>query len=359
MILIFLGSFRSTFAIFLSIPLSILAGAFGLMMSGSTINIMTLGGFALAIGRLVDDSTVVLENINRHLAEGKAPSDAARDGANEVALAVLASTITTIIVFSPVMFLFGVARSLFSALSLAVVLSMAASYIVAMTVIPIFCARFLTAEEGRKAEEGGNSILGRFIAAYDRFAVRYEGWLDRALNHKPIVIGRSRRCFVLSACCILSRISGPSSSPKPMPASSSSSFAHPVGTRIELTEQLAERLENAVRQVIPPSELSTIVSNLGLAPGFSSIYSSNAAPDSGFMMVALKPTHKVSTFVYMHRLKELLPQVVPEVRTFFTSGSIIDSVLNFGLAAPIDVQLSGPTLRVLCSRRRAQSRRSG
>ena len=101
MILIFLGSFRSTIAIFLSIPLSILAGAFGLMISGSTINIMTLGGFALAIGRLVDDSTVVLENINRHLAEGKAPSDAARDGANEVALAVLASTITTMIVFSP------------------------------------------------------------------------------------------------------------------------------------------------------------------------------------------------------------------------------------------------------------------
>ena len=142
MILIFLGSFRSTFAIFLSIPLSILAGAFGLMMGGSTINIMTLGGFALAIGRLVDDSTVVLENINRHLAEGKAPKEAARDGAEEVALPVLASTITTIIVFFPVMFLFGVAKYLFSALALAVVLSMVASYLVAMSVIPIYCARF-------------------------------------------------------------------------------------------------------------------------------------------------------------------------------------------------------------------------
>jgi hypothetical protein len=106
-------------------------------------------------------------------------------------------------------------------------------------------------------------------------------------------------------------------------------------------------MENLVRQVIPASELLTIVSNLGLAPGFSSIYSSNAAPDSGFMMVALKSTHKVSTFVYIHRLKKLLPQAVPEMRTFFTSGSIIDSVLNFGLAAPIDVQLTAPTYRAL------------
>ena len=199
MILIFLGSFRSTVAIFLSIPLSILAGAFGLHMMGATINVMTLGGFALAIGRLVDDSTVVLENINRHLAEGKAPPEAARDGANEVALAVLASTITTIIVFSPVMFLFGVAKSLFSALSLAVVLSMLASYVVAMTVIPVFCARFLTAESAREAEEGsGRGFLAAFIRSYDRFAERYEHLLDRVLNHKGAVIAAASILFVVS-----------------------------------------------------------------------------------------------------------------------------------------------------------------
>ena len=145
-------------------------------MSGATINIMTLGGFALAIGRLVDDSTVVLENINRHLATGKNPTDAARDGAEEVALAVLASTVTTIIVFSPVMFLFGVAKSLFSALSWAVVLSMLASYAVSMTVIPIYCARFLNKEEAIEAEEGtGRGPLAAFhCRAYDRFAERYE-----------------------------------------------------------------------------------------------------------------------------------------------------------------------------------------
>ncbi|HZZ07496.1 MAG TPA: efflux RND transporter permease subunit [Candidatus Binataceae bacterium] len=346
MILIFLGSSRSTFAIFLSIPLSILAGAFGLMMGGSTINIMTLGGFALAIGRLVDDSTVVLENINRHLAEGKEPKAAARDGAEEVALPVLASTITTIIVFFPVMFLFGVAKYLFSALALAVVLSMVASYLVAMSVIPIYCARFLTAESAREAEEGGtHGPLGAFMRAYERLAARYERILESALDHKLLVIGAVAVVFVLSMS--IYPLIGTELFPQTDAGQFIIDYRAPVGTRIELTEQLTERMENAVRQVIPPGELATVVSNLGLAPGFSSIYSSNAAPDSGFMMVALKPTHKVSTFVYMHRLKKLLPQVVPEVRTFFTSGSIIDSVLNFGLAAPIDVQLTAPTYQAL------------
>jgi HAE1 family hydrophobic/amphiphilic exporter-1 len=345
MILIFLGSFRSTIAIFLSIPLSILAGAFGLLMSGSTINIMTLGGFALAIGRLVDDSTVVLENINRHLAEGKAPFDAARDGANEVALAVLASTITTMIVFSPVMFLFGVARSLFSALSLAVVLSMVASYIVAMTLVPIFCARFLTPEEGRKAEEGGHGVLGHFIAAYDRFAIRYERWLSHALNHKLIVIGAAAMLFVASVSIF--PFLGTELFPKTDAGEFVIQFRAPVGSRIELTEELAARLENVIRDLIPADQLETVVSNMGLAPGFSSIYSPNAASDSGFVMVALKDDHKSSTWDYVDTLKRELPRKIPELKTFFSSGSIVDSVLNFGLAAPIDVQISGPHYGVL------------
>jgi multidrug efflux pump subunit AcrB len=346
MILIFLGNFRSTFAIFLSIPLSILAGAFGLMMGGATINIMTLGGFALAIGRLVDDSTVVLENINRHLAEGKEPHQAARDGAEEVALPVLASTITTIIVFFPVMYLFGVAKYLFSALALAVVLSMIASYIVAMTVIPIYCARLLSAESARESEHGASrGALGAFMRFYERLAARYERMLDRALDRKLLVIGGIGVIFVLSM--LIYPLIGTELFPQTDAGQFIIDYRAPVGTRIELTERLTARMENAVRQVIRPGDLLTIVSNLGLAPGFSSIYSANAAADSGFLMVALKPTHKVSTFVYMDRLKSLLPRALPDVRTFFSSGSIIDSVLNFGLAAPIDVQLSAPTYREL------------
>ncbi|MFZ0887830.1 MAG: efflux RND transporter permease subunit, partial [Candidatus Binataceae bacterium] len=346
MILIFLGSFRSTLAIFLSIPLSILAGAFGLYMADKTINIMTLGGFALAIGRLVDDSVVVLENINRHLATGKEPGQAAKDGAEEVALAVLASTVTTIIVFFPVLFLFGVTKYLFSALALAVVLSMLASYVVAMSVIPIYCARFLTVEEARAEEEGAaRGPLAAFIRAYERLAHRYEGMLDRALDHKPAVIGAIAALFVLSMAMF--PLIGTELFPRTDAGQFIINFRAPLGSRIEVTEDLARQMEDLIHKLIPPGELSMVVSNLGLAPGFSSIYSPNAASDSGFVMVSLKPDHKHSTWYYMDELEHELPARLPQVRTFFQSGSIIDAVLNFGLAAPIDVQLSGPSYKEL------------
>jgi hydrophobic/amphiphilic exporter-1 (mainly G- bacteria), HAE1 family len=340
MILIFLGSFRSTLAIFLSIPLSILAGAFGLYMNGSTINIMTLGGFALAIGRLVDDSVVVLENINRHLAEGKPPVDAARDGAEEVALPVLASTVTTCIVFFPVMFLFGVAKYLFSALALAVVLSMFASYLVAMSVIPIYCARFLSAAEARAEEEHHKSgFLGAFDRAYERFASRYEQLLERALNHKFPVIAAVALLFVASMAMF--PLLGTELFPETDAGAFTVNFRAPSGTRIEITTELARQIEAIVRKTIPPNELDMVVSNIGLAPSISAIYSPNAAEDSGFMEVELKQGHKEPTSYYVQRLKEALPEELPEVRTLFSSGSIIDAVLNFGMMAPIDVQFTG------------------
>jgi CzcA family heavy metal efflux pump len=347
MILIFLGSFRSTLAIFLSIPLSILAGAFGLMMSGGTINIMTLGGFALAIGRLVDDSTVVLENINRHLADGEEPHAAARRGADEVALPVLASTITTVIVFFPVMFLFGVAKYLFSALALTVVLAMLASYVMSMTVIPIYCARFLDRESAREEERGHSGPFGAFIKGYECLANRYEHLLTWALDRKITVIGTVGILFL--GTLLIYPMLGTELFPTTDAGQFIIDYRAPIGSRIELTEALTERMENIVRQVIPSQELSTVVSNLGLAPGFSAMFSSNAASDSGFMMVALTPDHKTSTFVYISRLKQILAEQMPEVQTFFSSGSIIDSVLNFGLAAPIDVQVSGPSYARLYS----------
>jgi multidrug efflux pump subunit AcrB len=348
MILVFLGSLTSTFAIFLSIPLSILAAGFALWLGGSTTNIMTLGGFALAIGRLVDNSVVVLENINRHLDAGEPPAVAARTGADEVDLPVLASTLTTIVVFFPVVFLFGVAKYLFSALALAVALAMVASYVVAMTLIPIYCARFLTDEAGRTAEEGtGGGIFAGFIRAYDRFAERYEGWLGRALNHKFAVIGGVTLLFIGSMAIY------PQLGTELFPRTDSGQFIiqfhAPVGSSIDVTNRLTGRLEKLIHQVIPPSELSTTVAQLGLSPGFSAIYSPNAATDSGVMMVELKADHKVSTWHYMHELQRLLPQKLPQIKAFFASGSIIDSVLNFGLAAPIDVQLSGQSYRALYS----------
>lgn len=338
-ILLFLGSFKSTVAIFLSIPLSLLGAAFGMFLGGATINVMTLGGFALAIGRLVDNSVVVLENVNRHLSLGKGAQEAARDGAEEVALPVLASTLTTVIVFFPVMFLFGVAKYLFSALSLAVVLSMLASYVVAMTVIPIYCARFLTTEDARAAEEGRGRLAG-FSRAYERFAERYERWLTRALEHKTLVLGVVTGLFVLAV------VGWQGLGTELFPRTDAGQFIinlrAPLGSRIEMTEALAGKVEQVVREVIPPGDLDVVVSNLGLAPGFSAIYSANAASDSGVVMVSLKPEHRGSTWHYLDLLRDRLRAEVPEVQPFFQSGSIIDSVLNFGLAAPIDVQLNGP-----------------
>jgi len=339
MILIFLGSFRSTFAIFLSIPLSILAGAFGLYINGSTINIMTLGGFALAIGRLVDDSVVVLENINRHLAEGKPPREAARDGAEEVALPVLASTVTTCIVFFPVMFLFGVAKYLFGALALAVVLSMTASYLVAMSVIPIYCARFLSAAHGGEGEHAAHGPLAAFDRAYERCALRYEQVLERALNHKFVVISAVAVLFVASMA--MYPLLGTELFPETDAGTFTINFRAPAGTRIELTTELARKLEASVRRTIPPSDLDMVVSNIGLAPSISAIYSPNAAEDSGFLEVELSPGHKKPTAYYVQRLKQLVPEQLPEVRTLFSSASIIDAVLNFGMMAPIDVQFAG------------------
>ena len=341
MILIFLGSFRSTLAIFLSIPLSILAAAFGLYINGSTINIMTLGGFALAIGRLVDDSVVVLENINRHLAKGKPPMEAARDGAEEVALPVFASTVTTCIVFFPVMFLFGVAKYLFSALALAVVLSMAASYIMAMTVIPIFCARFLTVRDAAAAEHTeGRGPLAAFNRGYERFAGSYERLLGRALNHKFVVIAAVTILFASSM--LIYPLLGTELFPETDAGTFTINFRAPAGTRIELTTRMATRIEALIRQVIPPRDLAIVISNLGLAPSLSAIYSPNSSEDSGFIQVELKSGHRRPTAYYEKQLMRELPQKLPEARTLFSSGSIIDAVLNFGMMAPIDVQYAGP-----------------
>lgn len=345
-ILLFLGSFKTTFAIFLSIPLSLLAAAFGLYFSGATINIMTLGGFALAIGRLVDNSVVVLENIDRHLLTGKPPEQAARDGAEEVALPVLASTITTVIVFFPVLFLFGVTKYLFSALALAVVLSMLASYIVSMTLIPIYCARLLSAQEAAAEEEGtGHGCFARFIRAYDRAALRYERWLDHALDHKRTVIA------AIALLCAGAMALYPFIGTELFPRTDAGQFVihlrAPVGSRIEVTEALAKKVETIIRETIPAHDLGTVVSNLGLASGFSAIYSANAASDSGVVMVSLKRDHARSTWAYVERLRSALRQRMPQLQAFFQSGGIVDSVLNFGLAAPIDVQLSGPDYRQL------------
>jgi multidrug efflux pump subunit AcrB len=345
MVLVFLGSLRATLAVSLSIPLSALATFLALSFGGSSINTMVLAGLALAFSRLIDNSVIVLENIFRHLEEGSAPPLAAEYGGQEVAMAVLAATLTTAVVFFPVTFLYGVARFLFSALALAVVLSLGASYFVAMTVVPLFCAHWLR-PPAHAAAEAPAGWLERFHAWFNRqFAallMRYEAAVRRAVE-------RPRRTAavivaVSAAGLALYPLLGQAFFPRTDAGQFMINLKAPSGTRLEVMDDYVRRVEALIRQTIPPSELKMIVSNIGVIPGFSSLYTSNAGPHTATVQVALTDQHHLSSYEAMERVRQALRQQMPELRAFFQSGGLVDAILNQGLPAPIDVQVTGPRL---------------
>jgi len=349
MVLLFLGSIRATAAVFLSIPLSALAAFMAISAGGGTINTMVLGGLALAFSRLIDNSVVVLENIFRHLEMGEPPEVAAEKGGREVALAVLAATLTTAIVFFPVIFLYGVSRFLFVALAVAVVLSLFASYFVAMTVVPLFCAKLIKKHQADE-EVGEGSVGARFGDIAKRFNVLFEKMLsryDRTLSTallKPLstvagLVGVSLLCFSLYP------LLGVAFFPRTDPGQFVINVKAPSGTRIELTNQYIKRVEGIIRQVVPAQELGIIVSNIGITTDFSAIYTPNSAPHTAFVQVNLKEGHKVGSYEYMNRVRQRLNNELPELSTYFQSGGLVDAVLNMGMPAPIDVQVSGSSLR--------------
>jgi multidrug efflux pump subunit AcrB len=350
MILVFLGSMRATVAVFLSIPLSALAAFIALAAANNTINAMILGGLALAFSRLIDNSVVVLENIFRHAEMGEAPEVAAEKGGKEVELPVLAATLTTSVVFFPVVFLYGVSQFLFTALALSVVLSLVASYFVAMTVVPLFCAKFIRRQSAHGAAPGsvaGKLSLGgrfdaRFNVKFNRMLDRYEGSLRTALI-RPIatVIGISG-LFVLSLC--LYPFIGKAYFPRTDPSQFVINLKAPTGTRLEISDKLVEATEQIVREVVPAKDLRIIVSNVGVSPGFSSIYTPNSGPHTAFVQVGLQPSHHVTSFEYMNRVRARLLRDLPQVSAYFQTGGLVDAVLNLGLPAPIDIQVSGSNL---------------
>ncbi len=342
MILVFLGSLRGTISVLLSIPISCLAAFLLLNATGSTINTMVLGGLALVLSRLIDNSVVVLENIFRHIEEGEDAVTAAERGGQEVQLAVLAATFTTAIVFFPVVFLYGVSRYLFIALALGVVLALAASYLVAMTVVPLFCARFLKTAHG----EGGHhtkSLFGRFVAAfnhkYDQLLMHYDRTVDKALDRPGMTILVIMGSFVVSLA--LYPLLGLAFFPRTDPGQFVINIKAPTGSRLEMTNQYVGRIENDIRDVIPSDDLQMIVSNIGLTPDLSSIYTSNSGQHTAFVQVSLKSEHKLSTFAYMDRVRQKLASDLPEVSTYFQTGGLVDSVVNQGMPAPIDIQVTG------------------
>ena len=354
MILIFLGSMRATVAVFFSIPLSALAAFMALSMGGGSINSMVLGGLALAFSRLIDNSVVVLENIYRHLELGESPAIAAVKGGQEVALPVLAATLTTVVVFFPVTFLYGVSKFLFSALALAVGLSQFASFAVAMTVVPLFCARFskapshhgtpsseqeVTVDHPRPRRSFGerfnvwfNNQFERFLRFYDRIVAGVLRWPAATLAGFGVSFAASLLAFPLL---------GLSFFPRTDAGQFVINLKAPSGTRLAVTDGEVAKVEDLIRRVVSPDDLGMIVSNIGSTPDFSAIYTSNSAMHTAFVQVSLKEDHKVGSYDYMSRVKRKIQEELPELTAYFQSGGLVDAVLNMGLPAPIDVQVAG------------------
>jgi len=349
MILLFLGSVRATAAVFLSIPLSALAAFLAIGAGGGTVNTMVLGGLALAFSRLIDNSVIVLENIFRHMEMGESPEVAAEKGGSEVALAVLAATIATSIVFFPVVFLYGVSRFLFVALATAVILSLFASYLVAMTVVPLFCAKLIKKHQADETVGEGSievrlgKISKKFDAYFGAMLEKYDRTLATALL-KPAatvigLVGVSLLCFALYP------LLGVSFFPRTDPGQFVINLKAPTGSRVELTEDYVKKLEDIIRDVVPKNELQIIVSNIGVTPDFSSIYTSNSAPHTAFVQVSLKEGHKVGSYEYMRRVRGRIAKDLPQLTAYFQSGGLVDAVINLGLPAPIDVQVSGSNMQ--------------
>ncbi len=348
LILIFLGSPRATAAVFLSIPLSVMAALFLLHIGDASVNSMVLSGLALVFSRLIDNSVVVLENIFRHMELGEVPGVAAEKGANEVSLAVLAITLVTVVVFFPVTLLFGVSKYLFTALALAVVFSLFASYFVAVSVVPLYCAHVLREIVHGKDSHGGIASWGAkfhegFNRRFERMLGYYDRWVQKALERpKEVVVG----FFGIAVLCLaLYPLIGTSFFPRSDAGQFVINVKAPTGTRLEVTENDVKKIESIVREVVRPGDLNAIVSNIGVNPDLSALTTPNSAMHTGFVQVGLKEDHEVSSFVYMTRVRDRIAAELPQLRTYFQSGGLVDSVLNQGMPAPIDVQVSGSDLQ--------------
>ena len=352
MILIFLGSWRSTVIIAVSIPLAILTSIITLSALGETINIMTLGGLALAVGILVDDATVEIENINRNIAQGKEIEHAILDGAAQIAVPAFVSTLAICIVFVPMFFLSGVARYLFVPLAEAVVFAMLASYLLSRTLVPTMAKYLLRGHEqeaGHPPAPSRNPLVRlqiRFEEAFERFRGHYHGWLEQTLHH--------RRLFLLAfiAICVGSlALLYPWLGQDFFPSVDAGQFKLHIrartGTRIEETARLCDLVERSIRQQIPPEEVSSILDNIGLPYSGINLSYSNSAPigtADADILVSLGE-HHAPTEDYVHDLRLRLPQEFPGVTFSFLPADIVSQILNFGLPAPIDVQVVGYNLQ--------------
>ncbi|HTO98689.1 MAG TPA: efflux RND transporter permease subunit, partial [Myxococcales bacterium] len=340
-ILIFLVSLRATAIVGVAIPLSIVATFVLLFFTGQTLNVFTLGGLALGVGRLVDDSIVELENIHRHLLLGQSRRQAVLAAAQEVAMPILVSTITTIVVFFPVLFLFGIARYLFLPLALTISFALVMSFFVSRTVTPLLCLMVLPS--GRTAEPSAG-VAGWVTRKLEALDDAYARALQAVLRH------RARTIAVILAFFAGSLFLGKRIGTEFFPDSDESQFSlvykAPIGTRVEKTEQIAQRLEQAVEKTLGGEKkrlYSTMITDSGLPIGRTAIFSSNTGPHAGTMQVNLLPRgdRPISDVTAAERLRGEIGGALPGTQLYFFVGGIVKRILNFGSAAPIDVELLG------------------
>ena len=350
MILLFLGSWKSTLIIAVSIPLSILTSIICLSALGETINIMTLGGLALAVGILVDDATVTIENINMHLEQGQAVEEAILNGAHEIALPALVSTLAICIVFVPMFMLAGIARYLFVPLAEAVVFAMLASYLLSRTLVPTLAKYWLQLHEGHTSapRNAAQRFQRGFEQWFQRTRERYHALLARALAAGP----RFALPFLgaMAATALLAFPLGrflPGLGQDFFPSVDAGQIKlhlrASTGIRIERTAALCDDIEATIRSVIPAREVTTIVDNIGLPySGINLSYSTSApvGPGDADILINLAPRHQ-PTERYVHALREKLTARYPSTTFAFQPADIVSQILNFGLPAPVDVQVAG------------------
>ena len=353
MILLFLGSWRSTIIVCISIPLSILASLAILNYMGETINVMTLGGLALAVGILVDDATVEIENIHRNFGMGKPILRAILEGAMQIATPAFVSTLCICIVFVPVVFLTGAARYLFAPLALAVVLAMLASYLLSRTLVPTMVRYLLAGEaaryhsdEGVLEDSGGNpfsAIHRGFQHWFERMRGGYRNLLAAALAHR--VLTTASFFLICAVCLALTPFLGQDFFPQVDAGQIRLHVRAPAGTRIEETERYFAAVEDTIRKVIPPAELTDMIDDIGLPYSGVNLAMSDTAtigPFDGEILVSLRPGEHASSWDYIRNLRARLNGEFPGLTFFFQPADIVGQILNFGLPAPIDVQVVGP-----------------
>ncbi|HMK34922.1 MAG TPA: efflux RND transporter permease subunit [Desulfomonilaceae bacterium] len=345
MILMFLGSWRSMVVVSTSIPLSIFTAVIALNLAGSSINIMTLGGLALAIGMLVDDATVEVENIHRNRALAKPLTVAILDSASQVAVPAIVATLSICVVFFPVVLLEGPAKFLFTPLAFSVVTAMLASYLLSRTLVPTLSRMLMTGEHHSEPEKPRGRIARvadrlnqRREAAFERFQNRYARMLDAVLAHRTFTLATGVIILLLSAGLLF--VVGMDFFPSVDAGLMKLHFRAPTGTRIEDTEKIVEQVEKRIRDVIPADEIDTINDMIGVPIFFNLAFvqTDNIAGMDTDILIALKRNHR-PTALYRQKLREVLTRDFPGSSFYFQPADIVSQVLNFGLSSPIDVQI--------------------